>query len=333
MMPMNPVDREEYARHRRRRRRQLLGLVLSILVLIGFGTLIFGGYKGISALFDDTEEKLSYESRLHTLVMYDPLPFDTLENADPVLLREACIWGAIYNAKLTQGNLENYATDEQTGCLILPTVEVDAFASTLMGPFYTLTHEDFESDGLVYRYDPDLQGYLIPITSEAGRYTPKVTELHKEGRQMRVTVGYVPQFDPNDQFSFTTPDEPVKYRDYIFTRSDREFYLTGLEESEMKPSDSAAQNAPEGDLDLDFDPNQALMENLDEDLLQDVTGSSVPEEEVPESEPAEETPEEETPEENSEETSEEGEEESSESDEENTEENTEEDDSSSDSAA
>ena len=150
-MEMNPVDRQEYARHRRRHRRQLLGLLLCILVVIGLGTIIFGGVSAVATLFDDTEEKLDYESRLRTVVMYDPLPFESLDKADPILLREACIWGAIYNAKLAQGNLNNYATDEETGCLILPTVEVDAFASTLMGPFYTLTHEDFESDGMVYR--------------------------------------------------------------------------------------------------------------------------------------------------------------------------------------
>ena len=271
-MAMNPVDRAEYARHRRRRRRQILGAVICLLVVLGLGTVVYGGYRGVVALTDDTAERLDYENRLRTVVMYDPLPFDSLEKADPILLRESCIWGAIYTAKLSQGNFDNYATDEQTGCLILPAVEVDAFASTLMGPFYTLTHEEFESDGMIYAYSPELQGYLIPVTSEAGRYTPKVTKLHKEGRKMRVTVGYVPQFDPNDQFSLTAPSEPVKYMDYIFTRSDKQFYMTALEESQTKASASAVQNAPEVDLDVDFDPNQALKENMDEELLKDAVG-------------------------------------------------------------
>ncbi len=273
-MAMNPVDRAEQARHWRRRRRQTLGVVLCVLVLLGIGTVIFGGYKAVSALFDDTEEKLDFENRLRTVVMYDPLPFEKLEMADPIMLREACIWGAIYKAKLNQGNLNNYATEEGTGCLILPVVEVNAFASELMGPFYTLTHENFESDGLLYEYSDELQGYLIPVTSEGGRYTPKVTSLHKEGRKMRVTVGYVPQYDVSDQFSLTPPDKPVKYMDYIFTRSDKKFYMTGLEESQTKAPASDAQKAPEVDMDLDLD--QALKENLDEELLQNVTGSSVP---------------------------------------------------------
>lgn len=272
-MAMNPVDRAEQARHWRRRRRQTLGVVLCVLVLLGIGTVIFGGYKAVSILFDDTEEKLDYENRLRTVVMYDPLPFESLDKADPVMLREACIWGAIYNAKLSQGNLNNYATEEGTGCLILPVVEVNAFASGLMGPFYTLTHEDFESDGLLYEYSEELQGYLIPVTSEGGRYTPKVTSLHKEGRNMRVTVGYVPQYDPSDQFSLTQPNKPVKYMDYIFTRSNKNFYMTALEESATKAPASDAQKVPEVDIDLDLD--QALKENMDEELLQDVTGSSV----------------------------------------------------------
>lgn len=275
-MAMNPVDRAEYNRNRRRRRRQMLGAVLCVLIALGVGTVFYGGYRAVAAIFDDTEEKLDYESRLRTLVMYDPLPFENLEKADPLLLREACIWGAIYNAKLSQGNLDNYETEAETGCLILPTVEVDAFASTLMGPFYTLTHEDFESDGMIYSYSEEKQGYLIPVTSEAGRYTPKVTKLHKEGRNMRVTVGYVPQFDARNQFSLTAPTEPVKYMDYIFTRSDKQFYLTALEESQTKASESAVQNAPETDVDVDFDPNVALKENMDQDLLKETIQSSEP---------------------------------------------------------
>ncbi len=275
-MAMNPVDRAEYTRRRRRRRRQMLGAVLCVLIAVGVGTVFYGGYRAVAAVFDDTDERLDYESRLRTLVMYDPLPFENLEKADPMLLREACIWGALYNAKLSQGNFDNYETEPETGCLILPSVEVDAFANTLMGPFYTLTHENFESDGMIYTYSEEKQGYLIPVTSEAGRYTPKVTKLHKEGRNMRVTVGYVPQFDPSDQFSLTAPTEPVKYMDYIFTRSDKQFYLTALEESQTKASESAMQNAPETDLDIDFDPNAAVKENMDEDLLNEATSSSEP---------------------------------------------------------
>lgn len=279
-MQMNPVDREEHARRQRRRRRQLLGLAVCAMVLIGIGSTLLGGYRAVAALFDDTELRAEYEDRLRTLVMYDPLPFASLDQLDQTQLRQACIWGAIFNAQRTQGNLDGYERDPETESLILPVLEVDTFLAQLVGPDYHFEHESFESDGMIYEYSEELKGYLIPVTSEQGLYSPSVVRIKREGRTMRVTVGYVPQFNTTGEFSMTLPDEPTKYMDYIFTKPDKTFYLTALEASEMKPASSAAQDLPQQDYQQDFDPNAALRENMDEDLLNAVdnaASSSLPE--------------------------------------------------------
>ena len=279
-MQMNPVDREEHARRQRRRRRQVLGLVVCVMVLVGIGSTLFGGYRAVAALFDDTELRAEYEDRLRTLVMYDPLPFASLDQLDQTQLRQACIWGAIFNAQRTLGNLNSYERDPETECLILPVLEVDTFLTQLVGPDYQIQHESFESDGMLYQYSEELKGYLIPVTSEQGLYSPSVVKIKREGRTMRVTVGYVPQFNTTGEFSMTLPDEPTKYMDYIFTKPDKTFYLTALEASEMKPASSAVQNLPQQDYQQDFDPNAALRENMDEDLLNAVdaaASSSAPE--------------------------------------------------------
>lgn len=278
-MPMNPVDREEHARRQRRRRRQFLGLVVCVMVLIGVASTLMGGYHAVAALFDDTELRAEYEDRLRTLVMYDPLPFASLDQLDQTQLRQACIWGAIFNAQRTQGNLDSYERDPETESLILPVLEVDTFLAQLVGPDYKVEHESFESDGMIYEYSDELKGYLIPVTSEQGLYSPSVVKIKREGRTMRVTVGYVPQFNTTGEFSMTLPDEPTKYMDYIFTKPDKTFYLTALEASEMKPASSAVQNLPQQDYQQDFDPNAALRENMDEELLNSVdnAASSSPE--------------------------------------------------------
>ena len=273
-MPLNPVDREEHARRQRRRRRQFLGLVVCVMVLVGVVSTLLGGYHAVAALFDDTELRAQYEDRLRTLVMYDPLPFASLDQLDQTQLRQACIWGAIWNAQRTQGNLDAYERDPETECLILPALEVDTFLTQLAGPDYLLPHESFESDGMIYEYSDELSGYLIPVTSEQGLYSPSVVKLKREGRTLRVTVGYVPLFNTTGQFSMTLPDEPTKYMDYIFTRPDGTFYLTALEASDMKPANSTVQDLPSQDYQQDFDPNEALRENMDEDLLSAVDSAA-----------------------------------------------------------
>ena len=79
-----------------------------------------------------------------------------------------------------------------------------------------------------YIYLEEQQGYLIPVTSQMGLYTPKVEQLKKQDGKLRVTVGYVPTPALSGDYSMTTPSEPTKYMDYIFEKNGRTWYLTAL---------------------------------------------------------------------------------------------------------
>lgn len=55
------ITPEEHARIKRRRWRQTLGLLITVLVLIGFITVLRAGVGLVANLFDDTAQKLEYE--------------------------------------------------------------------------------------------------------------------------------------------------------------------------------------------------------------------------------------------------------------------------------
>ena len=57
----------------------------------------------VGSLFDDTELMKDFENRLQIMVMFDPLPFDSLDQADQIMLREVGIWGALYGELETSG--------------------------------------------------------------------------------------------------------------------------------------------------------------------------------------------------------------------------------------
>ena len=242
------ITPEEHARLHRRRARQALGLLITVLVFIGAVTVLRAGVKAVQTLFDDTAQKQEYEDKLEGLVLFDPLPFDGIENIDDLTLREAAVWGCVYNIQETQGGFENYNTDPDTEQLLIPSVDVDAYLAKLVGPSFKMTHKSFDMDDMTVEFDETTQCYKIPVTGSVGSYRATVTKLFKRGGTLHVTVGYIPTQSSDDSILNALSDTPTKYMDYLFTRQSGSWYLTGLTDSETKPESSAstdASNAPE----------------------------------------------------------------------------------------
>ena len=234
---------EEHARLHRRRARQALGLLVAVLVLVGAVTVVRAGVRTVANLFDDTQQRQEYEDKLEGLVLFDPVPFDGIENIDDLTLREAAVWGCVYSIQETQGGFDNYNTDPDTEQLLLPSVEVDAYLARLVGPSFKLTHRSFEMEDMTIEFDESSQCYKIPVTGTVGYYRAVVTKLFKRSGQLHVTVGYIPTSSTDDSIINQSSDTPTKYMDYLFERQSGSWYLTGLTESETKPDSTAGTEA------------------------------------------------------------------------------------------
>ena len=242
------ITPEEHARMQRRRGRQALGLLVAILVIVGFVTVLRAGVGAVANLFDDTAQKQEYEDKLEGLVLFDPMPFDGIENIDDLTLREAAVWGCIYNIQETQGGFDNYNTDPDTEQLLLPSLDVDAYLAKLLGPGFKLTHRSFEMEDMTIEFDDATQCYKIPVTGTVGYYRAVVTKLFKRSGKLHVTVGYIPTASNDDSIINVSSDTPTKYMDYLFERQSGSWYLTGLTESETKAESTestSAANVPE----------------------------------------------------------------------------------------
>ena len=242
------ITPEEHARVQRRRGRQALGLLVAILVVVGFVTVLRAGVGAVANLFDDTAQKQEYEDKLEGLVLFDPMPFDGIENIDDLTLREAAVWGCIYSIQETQGGFDNYNTDPDTEQLLLPSLDVDAYLAKLLGPGFKLTHRSFEMEDMTIEFDDATQCYKIPVTGTVGYYRAVVTKLFKRSGKLHVTVGYIPTASDDDSIINVSSDTPTKYMDYLFERQSGSWYLTGLTESETKAESTEstpAANVPE----------------------------------------------------------------------------------------
>ena len=236
---------EEHARLHRRRARQALGLLVAVLVLVGAVTVVRAGVRTVANLFDDTQQRQEYEDKLEGLVLFDPVPFDGIENIDDLTLREAAVWGCVYSIQETQGGFDNYNTDPDTEQLLLPSVDVDAYLAKLVGPSFKMTHKSFEMDDMTVEFDETTQCYKIPVTGSVGTYRATVTRLFKKDGLLHVTVGYIPTQSADDSILNADSDTPTKYMDYLFSRQSGSWYLTGLTDSETKPESTAPAAAAE----------------------------------------------------------------------------------------
>ena len=271
---------EEHARLHRRRARQALGLLIAVLALVGVVTVVRAGVKGVATLFDDTQQKAEYEDRLEGLVLFDPLPFNGIENINDLTLREAAVWGCVYSIQETQGGFDNYNTDPDTEQLLLPSVDVDAYLAKLVGPSFKMTIE----------FDETTQCYKIPVTGSVGIFRATVTRLFKKDGLLHVTVGYIPTQSSDDSILNNLSDTPTKYMDYLFSRQSGSWYLTGLTDSETKPesAESAASAAEPAPL-AESEVNDAILATAGDSAADSVAASAVVDEAAPADEAAEST--------------------------------------------
>ena len=237
------ITPEEHARMQRRRGRQALGLLVTLLVIVGLVTVLRAGVGLVANLFDDTAQKQEYEDKLEGLVLFDPMPFDGIENIDDLTLREAAVWGCIYSIQETQGGFDNYNTDPDTEQLLLPSLDVDAYLAKLLGSGFKLTHRSFEMEDMTIEFDDATQCYKIPVTGSVGYYRAVVTRLFKKDGKLHVTVGYIPTASTDDSIINPSSDTPTKYMDYLFERQSGSWYLTGLTESETKAESTDSTSA------------------------------------------------------------------------------------------
>ncbi len=239
-MATNEAEKERIALRRRRRLRQLLGAVVCLLVVVGAVSVVRGGIGLVARAFDDSDLAADFEARLSTLVALDPLPFDSLDQANQSTLLNAAIWASIDTTN------NEYERDEN-GQMYLPTVDIDRTAAALYGPDFHFTYETFEDHYMTFTYVPEKQAYLIPVTSSMGDYYPRVTRIQREwGGVRRVTVGYCSPFSQTGEFSPTATLEPVKYQDYLFQKDGDNYYLYAIvaSETQVAASSSAPASTP-----------------------------------------------------------------------------------------
>ncbi|MFV0412438.1 MAG: hypothetical protein ACK5L3_04085 [Oscillospiraceae bacterium] len=217
--------KEDQARKARRRSRQLIGVALSILILVGAFSIVRAGITAVNGLMDNSAEKEEFARRISPMVWFDVLPFESVDQLDESDLKQVAIWGVM----LEQGSsIERNEED----LAIVPVLEVDLYASRLFGPNFKFTeHSSFKvaAQDLTYQFDEARNAYIVPGTGLEPAYDATVVDIEEADGIKTVIVGYVALRSTEGSIVTTRDyDNPALYMDYVFQRNGNEYYLTAL---------------------------------------------------------------------------------------------------------
>lgn len=219
-----------------------LGAVVLVLALVGAVFLLSAAWKTAASILDNSGKKKELEQLVLPVLMFDPIPFDSVETADPITLLQSSIWAVVLND--TSGKY----TIELGESLTISETDVEAAATRLFGPDVKLTHQTFGEMDQNYYYSENNHTYYVPLYTQVGYYIPRVTKIEKEADDVySLTVGYVA---PNNGVLVamdTETREPDKYMiyDVKYNREKKQYYILALRdmprENAVDSSSSASQ--------------------------------------------------------------------------------------------
>ena len=166
------VNLSALKKNRRRKHAAALGAFVALFALIGLITTLTAGFNLVKSMIGHEREIARFEKLITPLVMFDPVPFDTVSEAGDVTLLQASMWQTLLNEDKSV-----YAFD-QNGLLIIPASDIDVSAAKLFGTGIELNHQTFGDSEMTFMYDATSRTYRVPPRGYLGIYTPEVLSYY-----------------------------------------------------------------------------------------------------------------------------------------------------------
>ncbi len=167
-----------------------IGIIVLILAVVGAVSTVRFAADSIKKMTDDSADKLKYEQMLEPVVMFDPDPFDDLNQADVSQLLNSAVWALLMSDEGTEKY--PYSEGEVFG-IIVPQEDIEKHFVNLFGTEIDIAsmHSSIDMSAYDITYDAALKSYILPITGVESAYTPKVYEIDEKGSSVILSVGYI----------------------------------------------------------------------------------------------------------------------------------------------
>lgn len=146
------------------------------------------------------------------LVMQDPSPFNSIEEADPISLTYACVWYTILSHQENE-----YDSYDEYNRIVIPLKDVEDSAKILFGYSNNVRLENPSEDSFFEMDFDNRLVYILPC-SNCDCYMPKIISKESKFKDtIIVKVGYISPMDPcrlackQDDLLEPTPEKSMNY--------------------------------------------------------------------------------------------------------------------------
>ena len=212
-------------KRRKRRARQIRGFIFLLFAVIGVISVVTLAARAINSKLNPADDVDAYTQLISPLVGLNPVPFESVDEADNNILVESAIW-----AVLQREDTEKYTKNEYEQMMI-PSVEVDRYFSKMYGEDNLREHANVVDADLTFVYDTETDTYIIPITSLIGNSIPQITNIERDGKKRILTVAYM-QYDQSIILDPAANTEDklifVKNMTYVIERDGEEYHIVAV---------------------------------------------------------------------------------------------------------
>lgn len=206
----------------------ILGFVVIFFSMVGLVVTLKSVCVNVVRMFNNTAEKEKLQRYILPVLMFDPVPFNDINQVDKFSILQSAIWAAFMDYGKDKYLNEDYNS------LIVPVSDVEKSLITLYGKKLKIKHQTF-GDGLMnnYIYNEDTKTYTVPILDRIGIYSPEVKSIAKNGNIYTLTVGYI---RPDDIWQMYISDKkrkhkPEKYMEYILKKTNDGYNIISIKDS------------------------------------------------------------------------------------------------------
>ena len=215
-----------------------LGVLISLLSVLGVAALVFGGIRLVGHLTDTTALQQEVDYFLEPIKAYNPAPFEDIDTAEE---QDMFLYAAAYKISMTEQIRMLREGDENTkynvdnaGRIIVPATEMaDSYAS-LFGTDAPLTPRNIANDAVVYNAADET--YCVPFDTINSGYHGVIDSFKKRGDTYTVRMAYVSITDVElDERGNELPPDPADAtytQTYTVKKTDTGFCLVACEDDD-----------------------------------------------------------------------------------------------------